>query len=106
MTDHKPLVWLFNVNDPGLRLIRSRFKLEEYDYEIVHKAGRVNANADALSRNVMRDEPKEKERNILAISHEQEEDSNIDTEEEEPGDTPRKYSEEEKFKIIKEYHDA
>ncbi|KAL6419609.1 hypothetical protein ACFW04_013697 [Cataglyphis niger] len=55
ITDHKPLIWLFNVNDPGLILIRWRLKLEEYDYEIIHKAGRANANADALSRNEIRD---------------------------------------------------
>jgi len=61
--DHKPLIWLFNVNDPGSRLIRWRLKLEEYDYEIIHKTGQVNANADALSCNVRRDAPGlEKER--------------------------------------------
>jgi len=43
------------VNDPDSRLIRWRLKLEEYDYEIIHKARRANANADALSRNVKRD---------------------------------------------------
>lgn len=58
ITDHKPLVWLFNVKDPGSRLIRWRLKLEEYDYEIVYKKGKLNANADALSRfpvNVLQD---------------------------------------------------
>jgi len=28
------------------------FKLEEYEYEIIHKPGKVNANADTLSRYV------------------------------------------------------
>jgi len=28
-----------------------RLKLAEYEYEVVYKAGRINANADALSRN-------------------------------------------------------
>lgn len=51
VTDHRPLVWLFNAKDPGGRLLRWRLKLEEYDYEIAYKPGRVNANADALSRN-------------------------------------------------------
>lgn len=50
ITDHRPLVWLFNVKDPGSRLIRWRLKLEEYDYEIVYKQGKLNSNADALSR--------------------------------------------------------
>src|SRR5699024_10444066 len=46
ITDHKPLVWLFSVKDPGSRLMRWRLKLEEFDYEIVHKAGKLNNNAD------------------------------------------------------------
>jgi len=41
--------------DPGSRLIRWRLKLEEYDYEIVHKASKGNTNTDALSRNLIPD---------------------------------------------------
>jgi len=58
ITDHKPLIWLFSVNDPGSRLIRWRLKLEEYDYEIIHRAGKGNTNADALSRNPVTNDPK------------------------------------------------
>jgi len=87
VTDHKPLIWLFSVNDPGSRLIRWRLKLEEYDYEIIHKAGRTNANADALSRN-----EREEERNIHIIK-EDTDNLNIPTEEE-------------KLQILKEYYDA
>lgn len=50
VTDHRPLIWLFNVKDPGSKLVRWRLKLEEYDYEIIYKPGRLNSNADALSR--------------------------------------------------------
>ncbi|XP_041987906.1 uncharacterized protein LOC121739485 [Aricia agestis] len=50
ITDHKPLNWLFNCKDPGSRLIRWRLKLEEFDYEIQYKKGKINTNADALSR--------------------------------------------------------
>lgn len=50
VTDHRPLVWLFNVKDPSSKLIRWRLKLEEYDYEIIYKQGKLNSNADALSR--------------------------------------------------------
>lgn len=50
VTDHKPLKWLMSVKDPGSRLMRWRLKLEEFDYEIVYKAGKYNVNADALSR--------------------------------------------------------
>lgn len=50
VTDHKPLIWLFSVKDPGSRLMKFRLKLEEYEYEIIHKPGKYNTNADALSR--------------------------------------------------------
>ncbi|KAJ4440581.1 hypothetical protein ANN_08726 [Periplaneta americana] len=51
VTDHKGLIWIFNVKDPSSRLIRWKLLLEEYDYEIVHRAGKRHCNADSLSRN-------------------------------------------------------
>lgn len=51
VTDHRPLVWLHSVQDPTSRLVRWRLKLAEYEYNIIYKAGKINANADALSRN-------------------------------------------------------
>lgn len=50
ITDHRPLTWLFSIKDPGSRLARWRLKLEEYDYTIEYKPGKINKNADALSR--------------------------------------------------------
>jgi hypothetical protein len=49
-SDHKPLMWIMNIKDPGSRLLRLRIKLEEYNYEIVYKKGALNTNADASSR--------------------------------------------------------
>ncbi|KAL4084023.1 hypothetical protein QTP88_029339 [Uroleucon formosanum] len=49
-TDHQPLTWLFNVKDPGSRLMNLRLKLAEYNYEVVYKPTITNTNADALSR--------------------------------------------------------
>ncbi|KMQ83357.1 enzymatic polyprotein endonuclease reverse [Lasius niger] len=97
ITDHKPLIWLFNVTDPGSRLIRWRLKLEEYDYEIIHKAGRANANADALSRHVIQDA-----NNIKR----EEEIFKIEEEKEIADDLKKIYTEEEKQQILYEYHDA
>ncbi len=50
VTDHKPLLYVFNIKDPGSRLTRFRLKLEEYNFEVIYKAGKKNINADALSR--------------------------------------------------------
>ena len=66
VTDHQPLTWLFNIKDPKSRLVRWRLELEEHDYSIVYKPGRVNSNADALSRypitvNLSQAQPKSKE---------------------------------------------
>lgn len=51
ITDHKPLVWLHSIKDPSSRLWRWRTKLSEYDFDILYKQGKLNSNADALSRN-------------------------------------------------------
>lgn len=40
-----------SVKDPTSRLLRWRLKLAEYDYKVIYKAGKMNINADALSRN-------------------------------------------------------
>lgn len=50
ISDHKPLQWLFSVKDPSSKLLRWRIKLDEYDYNIIYKKGKLNSNADALSR--------------------------------------------------------
>jgi len=42
---------LHSVKDPTSRLARWRLKLAEYEYEVVYKAGKINVNADVLSRN-------------------------------------------------------
>ncbi|GJQ73322.1 hypothetical protein Trydic_g13691 [Trypoxylus dichotomus] len=50
LTDHKPLQWLFSVKDPSSKLVRWRLKLEEYNYKIIYKKGKINTSADALSK--------------------------------------------------------
>jgi len=41
LTDHRPLSWLFNFKDPVSRLARCRIELEQYNYEIVYKIGKI-----------------------------------------------------------------
>lgn len=51
VTDHQALVWLHNTRDTSSRLLRWRLKLMNYEYEIKYRPGKINMNADALSRN-------------------------------------------------------
>lgn len=49
-TDHAALGWLKTLKEPEGQLARWLGKLEQYNYQIVHRAGRVHNNADSLSR--------------------------------------------------------
>lgn len=48
VTDHKPLV--SDLRNTSKRIQKWRIELAEYDYDVLHKLGKANANADALSR--------------------------------------------------------
>lgn len=50
VTDHRPLVSLFSHKNPSSKLTRIRLDLSDYDFDIVFKQGKMNTNADALSR--------------------------------------------------------
>lgn len=49
-TDHRPLVFLFNMKNPTSKLTRMRLDLEEFDFTIEYISGKANVTADALSR--------------------------------------------------------
>ena len=44
-------MWFRTCKDGNARVLRWRLKLAEYEYDVVYKAGKINVNADALSRN-------------------------------------------------------
>ena len=49
-TDHQPLVHLINLRDVGGRITRWSMFLQQFSFTVKHKAGRLNGNADGLSR--------------------------------------------------------
>ena len=50
VTDHSSLRWLMNVKYASGRLATWALLLQQYDFEIVHRPGKVHGNADSLSR--------------------------------------------------------
>ena len=49
-TDHAALQWLKTLKVPEGQLARWLGRLEQYNYRVVHRPGRVHCNADSLSR--------------------------------------------------------
>ena len=47
---HRALQWLRNMKTPNGKLARWLLRLEEFDYEIIHKPGHLMQHVDALSR--------------------------------------------------------
>lgn len=52
ITDHYSLVWLNRLQSPSGRLARWAVKLQQYDFEIIHRKGKEHIVPDALSRGV------------------------------------------------------
>ena len=50
VTDHQPLKWLMDARDLNGQYARWQMLLQEYDFQIEHRAGVKHANADVLSR--------------------------------------------------------
>ena len=49
-TDHSALQWLMKFKTPEGQIARWLQKLQDYDFKILHRAGRKHGNADAMSR--------------------------------------------------------
>ena len=49
-TDHKSLVWLHRFKDTEGMMARWLHTLQQFQFSIIHRAGREHGNADALSR--------------------------------------------------------
>lgn len=49
-TDHCPLTWLHTMSSKNGRLLRWSLALQQYTFEVRYKKGKLNGNADGLSR--------------------------------------------------------
>jgi len=49
-TDHASLKWLLSFKDVEGQLARWMEKLQQYDFEVTYRKGKLHANADGLSR--------------------------------------------------------
>lgn len=50
ISDHASLQWLTNLKDPSGRLARWALRLQQYDFELLHRKGKFMVVPDALSR--------------------------------------------------------
>ena len=49
-SDHEPLNYMLTRQDPGSRLTRLVLRFIDYEYDFKYKKGKLNANANTLSR--------------------------------------------------------
>uniref|UniRef100_A0A1X7SU85 Reverse transcriptase RNase H-like domain-containing protein n=1 Tax=Amphimedon queenslandica TaxID=400682 RepID=A0A1X7SU85_AMPQE len=49
-TDHRALEWLDRVKENNARLTRWSLLMQPYQYQTQYRPGKINGNADALSR--------------------------------------------------------
>lgn len=66
-TDHRPLVFLFNMKNPTSKLTRMRLDLEDFDFNIEYIKGKANVGADALSR-IVKTSEELKTMNVLVVN--------------------------------------
>lgn len=52
ITDHHSLVWLHNLREPTGRLARWVMRLQQFDFEVIHRKGKDHIIPDVLSRSV------------------------------------------------------
>ncbi|GBC33494.1 enzymatic polyprotein, putative [Rhizophagus irregularis DAOM 181602=DAOM 197198] len=77
ITDHAALKGLMNAKVPTGRRARWVMELQQYDFEVIHRSGKENKNADALSRlefeeKVIKRDPGGLSQEIMKMEHNKE----------------------------------
>lgn len=52
VTDHYSLKWLFNIKEPTGRIARWALRIQQFNFDVVHRPGKEHLVPDALSRTV------------------------------------------------------
>lgn len=52
LSDHASLKWLFDLKNPSGRLARWVMRMQQFDFDVKHRAGALNVVPDALSRDI------------------------------------------------------
>lgn len=80
VTDHKPLSWLKTMSGKRVNSVLNRWILElsQFDFDVIHRPGVINANADALSRCPIEDSsPATFKHNICSVELENEDSESL-----------------------------
>ncbi|CAB5107645.1 unnamed protein product [Rhizophagus irregularis] len=77
ITDHSALKGLMNAKVPTGRRVRWVMELQQYDFKVIHRSGKENKNADALSRlkfeeKVIKRDVESSDQEIMKMEHNKE----------------------------------
>ena len=75
ITDHRPLKWLKTMNAPNNLFARWISEIQSYNFDVIHRPGRLHSNADTLSRNLPKGEDSLLEISVQNFRQLQKEDS-------------------------------
>lgn len=100
-SDHKPLIFLYNLKNPASKLTRLRLDLEGYDFVVEYIQVSKNVVVDALSRIAIQD-LKDQEGKVFAITLSMTKNLQNKIEDDDKADSGVVYPD--KIKVIKEPH--
>ena len=73
ITDHRPLKWLKSMKAPNNLFARWISEIQGYDFDVIHRPGKLHGNADGLSRCPVKDDVFVMSTNSLLTQQEEDE---------------------------------